>query len=201
MGLIKAGSKDKPAEVSQPEGDPLDRLENGDAAERRHAAHQLASRPTDLCVRLGRESDASVREVILTALVRGASPDAVFGLLPFLESEDAALRNAVIETLQQMPADLVMPYVGALLAHEDSDVRIFTVQLVARLPHPERMARLIAVLDREPHVNVCLAAVEGVAEAGRPEALPALERLKTRFPDDPVVAFSVDAARRRFAAG
>ncbi|WP_431862163.1 HEAT repeat domain-containing protein [Azospirillum sp.] len=203
MGLIKA-KKDSAAAAPPPSGDPLELLESRDPADRRRAAHQLASRPgaaAPLCARLAREDDLSVREAILTALLRGHPPDAVPGLLPFLESEDAGLRNAAIETLQQMPPDLVLPHVGALLAHEDSDVRIFTVQLVAKLPHPERLERLTAVLDHEPHVNVCLAAVEGVVEVGRPEALPALDRLKARFPDDPVVAFSVDAAHRRFAQG
>lgn len=201
MGLIKAGSKDRPADAPQPEGDPLAMIEAGDAGQRRRAAQRLGGRPDVLCARLGREGDAGVREAILTALVRGGSADAVPGLLPFLENEDAALRNAVIETLQQMPAGHVLPHAQPLLGHEDSDVRIFTVQLVAKLPDPKRIALLTAVLDHEPHVNVCLAAVEGLAEAGRPEALPALERLKARFPDDPVVAFSVDAARRRFAEG
>ncbi len=203
MGLIKA-RKDPAADTPPASGDPLVLLDAADPADRRRAAHQLASRPgiaATLCARLAREDDLSVREAILTALVRGGAPEAAAGLLPFLESEDAGLRNAAIETLQQMPPDHVMPHVEALLAHEDSDVRIFTVQLVGKLPHPERMARLTAVLEREPHVNVCLAAVEGVVEAGRPDALPALDRLKERFPDDPVVAFSVDAAHRRFARG
>jgi len=202
MGLIKA-RKDT-SEAPPPSGDPLVLLESRDPADRRRAAQLLAARPNaaaPLCRRLAHEDDLSVRESILTALVRGHAPEAVPGLLPFLESEDAGLRNAVIETVQQMPPDLVLPHVDALLTHEDSDVRIFTVQLVAKLPHPERMARLTAVLEREPHVNVCLAAVEGVVEVGRPDALPALDRLKERFPDDPVVAFSVDAAHRRFAQG
>ncbi|WP_448190801.1 HEAT repeat domain-containing protein [Azospirillum sp. sgz301742] len=202
MGLIKA--KKDPAADAPSSGDPLVLIDSADPADRRRAAHQLSSRPSAaamLCARLAHEDDLSVREAILTALVRGGAPEAVSGLLPFLESEDAGLRNAVIETVQQMPADLVMPHMDALLAHEDSDVRIFTVQLVAKLPHPERIARLTAVLEREPHVNVCLAAVEGVVEAGRPDALPALDRLKERFPDDPVVAFSVEAAHRRFAQG
>lgn len=203
MGLIKA-RKDPAADTPAPSGDPLVLLDSTDPADRRQAAHQLALRPSaaaTLCARLAHEDDLSVREAILTALVRSGAPQAVPGLLPFLQSEDAGLRNAVIETLQQMPPDLVIPHVDGLLAHEDSDVRIFTVQLVAKLPHPERMDRLVAVLEREPHVNVCLAAVEGVVEVGRPDALPALDRLRQRFPDDPVVGFSVDAAHRRFARG
>ena len=203
MGLIKA-RKDSAADMPPPSGDPLVLLDSADPADRRQAAHQLALRPSaaaTLCARLAHEDDLSVREAILTALVRGGAAEAVPALLPFLESEDAGLRNAVIETVQQMPPDLVMAHVDALLAHEDSDMRIFTVQLVAKLPHPERMERLVAVLENEPHVNVCLAAVEGVVEVGRPDALPALDRLKERFPDDPVVAFSVEAAHRRFAQG
>ncbi|HEY0835948.1 MAG TPA: HEAT repeat domain-containing protein, partial [Azospirillum sp.] len=155
----------------------------------------------DLCGRLARETDASVREAILTALVRIGSAEAVAGLLPYLASEDAALRNGVVETVQQMPPDAVAPQVEAFLDNPDSDVRIFTVQLAARVAHPRRIDWLSRVVERDSHVNVCLAALEGLVEIGRPDVLPILERLRARFPDDPVVAFSVDAARRRFQAG
>lgn len=201
MGLIKA-RKDQPAPASS--AGPPARLDAEDPAERRRAAHRMASRPeavADLCARLAIEPDLSVREAILTSLVRGSVPEAVPALLPYLESEDAALRNAVIETVRAMPPAHVLPHIEAYLTHEDSDVRIFAVQLLAGLPYPGRIDRLTAVLEGEPHVNVCLAALDGLAELGRPEVLPSFDRLRTRFPDDPVVAFSVDAAHRRFAQG
>ena len=53
-------------------------------------------------------------------------------------------------------------------------------------------------MERDADVNVCLAAVEALAEAGSPEALSSLETLARRFPDDAFVAFAVDAARSSF---
>ena len=53
-------------------------------------------------------------------------------------------------------------------------------------------------MERDADVNVCLAAVEALAEAGSPEALSSLETLDRRFPDDAFVAFAVDAARSSF---
>ena len=201
MGLIKA-KKDQPAEA--PAAEAPARLDAADPAERRRAAHRMTSRAdavAELCARLAVEADPSVREAILTALARGGSPESVPGLLPYLESEDAALRNAVIETVREMPPDHVLPHLEPYLTHADSDVRIFAVQLLSGLPYPGRIERLTAVVEGEPHVNVCLAALDGLVEAGRPDVLPALDRLRARFPDDPVVGFSVDAARRRFAQG
>jgi len=200
MPLIKSTPTPPPA----PEPARPPRLDDDAPAARRRAAQALAGQPDAapaLCGRLAHETDASVREAILTALVRIGTADAAAGLFPYLASEDAALRNAVIETVQQMPPDTVAPHVEAFLDNPDSDVRIFTVQLAARLAHPSRIDWLARAVEHDPHVNVCLAALEGLVETGRPDVLPILERLRDRFPDDPVVAFSVDAARRRFQAG
>lgn len=201
MALVKPR---KPAEPRAAEGggDPLLRLDDADPAQRRGAAHALGGRAdavAALAGRLAREADASVREALLTALVRTGNAEAARSLTPLLASEDVGLRNGVIESLQQMPAAVVMPEVAPLLQSEDSDLRIFATQLVGRLPHPERLPLLTGVLERDPQVNVCLAAVEALMEIGRPDALPSLERLAVRFPDDPFVAFSVDAARRLFS--
>ncbi|HYH20343.1 MAG TPA: HEAT repeat domain-containing protein [Azospirillum sp.] len=200
MPLIKSSTPTPPS----PPADTPPRLDDPAPAARRRAAHALADHPDAapaLCARLAHETDAAVREAILTVLVRIGSAEAAAGLFPYLASEDTALRNAVIETLQQMPPDAAAPHVEAFLDNPDSDVRIFTVQLAARLAHPRRIDWLSRAIERDSHVNVCLAALEGLVEIGRPDVLPILERLRARFPDDPVVAFSVDAARRRFQAG
>ncbi|MFC5359276.1 HEAT repeat domain-containing protein [Azospirillum himalayense] len=203
MALVKARKIDgaKPAGATEG-GDPLAWLEDGDPARRRQAAHTLGERPDAvpaLSARLLREEDLSVRETLLTALVRTGTAEAAAALTPHLASEDVGLRNGVIESLQQMPAAVVMPEVAPLLRATDSDLRIFAAQLVGKLPHPDRLGLLAGVIDRDPHVNVCLSAVEALMESGDPAALPVVERLGARFPDDPFVAFSVDAARRLFS--
>ncbi|OYD81540.1 HEAT repeat domain-containing protein [Azospirillum brasilense] len=203
MALVKARKIDGATPAAAAEGgDPLAWLEDADPAQRRRAAHVLGERPDAvpaLSARLAREEDPSVRETLLTALVRTGTAEAAAALVPHLASEDVGLRNGVIESLQQMPAAVVMPEVAPLLTAADSDLRIFAAQLIGKLPHPDRLDLLAGVIDHDPHVNVCLSAVEALMESGDPAALPVVERLGARFPDDSFVAFSVDAARRLFS--
>ncbi|CAO3410802.1 HEAT repeat domain-containing protein [Azospirillum largimobile] len=216
MGLVrkKAGAAPSgpaaPAAQVDPQIDPLAALEDADASVRRDAAHGLGhpfggaaprGAVAALARRLEAEGDAGVREAILTALARIATDEAAAALVPLLDREDAALRNAALESLQQMPAEVAAPALLPLLGHADPDLRIFAVQGLGGLVHPGRADWLAAVMERDADVNVGLAAVEALAEAGSPEALSSLETLARRFPDDPFVAFAVDAARSSFNGG
>ncbi|PWC90345.1 armadillo helical protein [Azospirillum sp. TSH100] len=181
-------------------------LEDADIAMRRDVAHALGHAPSPgaeaaLARRLQAEGDAGVRESILTALARIATSDAAAALVPFLDREDAALRNAALESLQQMPAEVAAPALLPLLDHGDADLRIFAVQGLGSLLHASRADWLARVMERDADVNVCLAAVEALAEAGSPEALSSLETLARRFPEDAFVAFAVDTARSSFRGG
>ncbi len=172
-------------------------------SQRRQAARSLAAHPqaaADLCARLGAEPAASVRSVILTSLIAMPSDTVVRFLLPYLRSEDAALRNAVIETLQRMP-EMLGPHIRSLLEDNDSDVRIFAVNVLAALAHAQAPRWLEVVLRCDPHVNVCAAAVDGLAEMGDRASRPALAALPARFPDEPFIAFAVQAALARIGAG
>lgn len=209
MALVKARKTGAAVPAAAADGgDWLALLNDADPAQRRRAAHALGApasvgeRPDAvpaLSARLAGEEDPSVREALLTALVRAGTGQAAEALVPYLANEDVGLRNGVIESLQQMPAAVVMPEIAPLLEAADSDLRIFAAQLVGKLSHPDRLGLLAGVIDRDPHVNVCLSAVEALMESGDPAALPVVERLGARFPDDPFVAFSVDAARRLFS--
>jgi HEAT repeat protein len=174
-------------------------LASADVATRRRAAHalaEIADAAPVLCAHLANERSLSVRSSILTGLIIHKSPAVVEGLLPLLRSEDANLRNGAIEALQQMP-DEVAPRVEAMLADPDSDVRIFAVDVLAALPHPMVPEWLRRVVTGDPHVNVCAAALDALAEVGEPDAIPALETLAERFPDVAFIKFAVDAAVRR----
>jgi HEAT repeat protein len=149
-----------------------------------------------ICVHLANERSLSVRSIILTGLIVHKSPGVVRGLLPLLGSEDANLRNGAIEALQQMPDD-VAPHVEAMLGDPDSDVRIFAVDVLSALAHPMVPEWLRRVVTLDPHVNVCAAALDALAEAGQPEVIPALEELANRFADVAFIRFAVDAAIRR----
>ena len=204
MPLVRSADRaaTEPAPPSVPVSSLSELLEALHAPEsglRRAAAHDLGDHPEaipTLCARLGDEPALSVRCVILTALIRLQSPAVVSGLLPYLRSEDAGLRNAVIEALQDMPG-AVAPFMEDLLHDADSDVRILAVQIVSALAHaqaPEWLARVIA---SDQHVNVCAAAVDCLAEVGDPAAIPSLLALPGRFPGEPFIAFAVAVAIRR----
>jgi HEAT repeat protein len=165
---------------------------------RRWAALDLAAFPdaaSTLCARLEAETETAVREALLTALIEIGGPTVVEGLTPLLRSEDAALRNLAIEALQQLP-EAVSPHMEAMLRDADPDYRIFAVNVLGNLRHPQAPLWLQTVVERDADFNVCAAAVEVLAEVGGPEAIPALQALSGRF-DEPFMRFCVQAAVRR----
>jgi hypothetical protein len=177
----------------------LEALRVPDARLRRAAARDLASHPEAipaLCARLGIEPAPSVRCVILTTLIGMQSRETVAGLLPYLRSEDVAVRSAVIEALQEMP-EAVAPFMEDLLNDADSHVRILAVQVVSALPHAAVPHWLMQVIASDRHVNVCAAAVDCLVEVGDVAVIPMLEVLPARFPGEPFIAFAVATAIRR----
>jgi HEAT repeat protein len=178
-------------------------LDSPDATARRWSARDLTLLPgasTPLLKRLQEETDVSVRAVILTALIRIADPAAITGLVECLSSEDANLRNEAIEAMKALPVK-VAPIIQGLLVDKDPDVRIFAINILESLRHPDVEAWLIAVIEHEPMVNVCGTAVDLLSEVGTSASHDALERLKARFPAEPYIQFAADLALKRIAPG
>ncbi len=200
----------RPAPVSSPDcrrGLELDvdaltaQLADPAASVRRWAARDLAQFPEAaeaLVARLRIETDLAVREVILTTLTRLGNAIAVAGLLHCLRSEDARLRNDAIEAMKALP-DAVAPIMGELLLDDDPDVRIFAVNILESLRHPRVERWLIEVIEKDPQVNVCGAAVDLLTEVGTPAAHPALLGLRRRFPQEPYIQFAAELALKRTA--
>jgi len=179
----------------------LAQLGDPDPAARRWAARDLRDFPEAACAlveRLKVEPEGSVREVILTTLSRLGDPAAIAGLVDCLRSDDAAVRNEVVEAMKQLP-DEVAPIIRQLLSDPDSDVRIFTVNILESLRHPGVEAWLIEVIENDPHLNVCATAVDLLGEVGSAAAREPLSRLKARFGDDPYIQFAADLALKRIA--
>jgi HEAT repeat protein len=176
-------------------------LDDPDPAIRRWAARDLAMYPGAVAVLLAHlavERDLSVREVMLTTLVRLNDPAAVAYLVGFLRSEDAALRNEAVETLKELP-DHVAAIIRELLSDKSPDVRIFGVNVLESLRHPDVEKWLVETIEIDPHVNVCATAVDLLAEVGTEHSRQPLERLKKRFPNVPYLAFAIDIASSRIA--
>ena len=174
-------------------------LDNSNPTARRWAARDLTDCPdasTALIDRLQREDDVSVREVILTTLTALGDETAVAGLVNCLKSEDAALRNEAIEAMKQLP-DEVAPIMRDLLSDANPDVRIFAVNILESLRHPEVESWLVGVIESDPQLNVCTTAVDLLGEVGSAAAREPLLHLKARFADEPYIQFATDLALKR----
>ena len=177
----------------------IDQLDDADPSIRRWAARDLLAYPAStgaLVARLKREDDRSVREFILTSLTRLGDDIAVAGLVEWLRSEDAVMRNEAIEAMKALP-DEVAPIMGSLLADVDPDVRIMAVNVLESLRHPHVEEWLIDVIDNDSVINVCGTAVDLLGEVGSPAARASLLRLRERFSDEPYIQFATDLALKR----
>jgi HEAT repeat protein len=180
-------------------------LESADPPVRRYAARELLRFPgagTILLNRFKREPENAVREAILTSLIRLDEPSVTKELAECLRSEDTTLRNEAIEALRELassgdPSNSISPVVASLLVDSDPDVRIFAVNILESMRHPEVERWLIEVIERDPHVNVCATAVDLLCEVGTQAACEPLLRLRERFPSEAYVQFAADLALRR----
>jgi HEAT repeat protein len=203
MALIKripAERAEHPARKQERDCSSLERkLADPSPEVRRWAARDLVDCPDSaaaLVERLGLEADISVREVVLTTLTRLGNSVAVAGLVQSMRSEDAALRNEAIEAMKQLP-DAVAPIMRNLLNDESSDLRIFAVNILESLKHPDVELWLREVIENDAHVNVCATAVDLLGEVGSQDALVSLQQLKLRFAAEPYIQFAADLAIKR----
>lgn len=203
MAFIKPKSSQTiPTDERQRERDIdglIEQLNDPDPGQRRWAARDLAvngSAVPMLIARLAFERESMVREALLMSLTEIGTPEAVSGLVTCLRSEDPALRNDAIEAMKSLP-DAVAPIMAGLLVDRDPDVRIFAVNILESLCHPEVEGWLIDVISRDGHVNVCATAVDLLGEVGTDAALAPLEGVKARFADEPYIGFAADVALKR----
>jgi len=174
-------------------------LESSDVSVRRWCARDLATMENSTGVLLSaleNEAEHVVFEAILDALESIGSDEVVLGLISMLRSEDAARRNGVIEALQSMP-DMVALHIIELLNDTDSDVRIFAIDILQVLAHPDTPKWLLSVLKDETHINVVSTAVDRLAEVGTPDMINDIKALKERYPNEAYLHFAIDTAVTR----
>jgi HEAT repeat protein len=201
MPLIRTRteSQDQVAEVVPIDAASLRRdLESPDGDRRRNAV-RLAARRGEAALIAGHlavESDPGIRETMLTSLVRIGGRDAIRALVQLLGTDQTSLRGALIETLQNM-GDAIVPDIEELLHDDNADLRIYAVNTLLSLRSPRVPDIALKVIETDPHVNVCAAAVDVLMETGRPDMADALNAVANRFPDHPFLAFAVRAAIKR----
>jgi HEAT repeat protein len=209
MALIKKPLSSPPSAGAEMRVDQLaEELAHDDPARRKSAVQHFAAQhfaaqhpaaQSDATELLGRrlaiEANGTVRAAILTALIKINSASAAAVLIPYLRSEDVALRNDVITALQQMP-EPIAPFIPELLRDDDHDIRIFAVNIISLLRHAQAPEWLLGVIQTDPQVNVCCTAIDALAEIGTPEMLPSIRNAAQRF-DNSYIRFAADVAIRR----
>jgi HEAT repeat protein len=201
MPLIRKGPGKDPS--SQPKTDATTMLATGNEDERWKAARQLALAPENaplLGEALAREQSARVREALFTALAYIGTEDAAKIVLPYLQQADAAVRTQSLDALCAMP-HAVLPYIPALLSSGDPDIRLLACEIVRHMPAATATEILSQLLEGEADANVCAAAVEVLAEAGQPAALPVLAACARRFASVDFLVFAIDTAANRIRGG
>jgi len=203
MALIKKKKQHTEVVEHRDNGRSFDELAaqlfDEDATVRRWSARDIASfdgAAKALFTTLEKENQPSVIEAIFTSLELIGTDEVVQGLMPLLRSEDAAERNNVIEVLQTMP-DIVALYIVELLNDRDSDVRIFAVDILQVLAHPDTPKWLMSVLKDETHINVLATAVDRLAEVGTEDMIDEIMSLKERFQNEYYLHFAIDTAISR----
>jgi HEAT repeat protein len=179
------------------------RLRAADPAVRRAAAQALAHAPDavpGLLAALDAETDRPARSAMLGALAAIGSEDAVAGLADCLRSEDAWLRNAAIDRLRGLPAQ-VAPVLAHLIVDPDRDVRILAIGILDALRHPRVEEWLLQLIEGDADRNVCGAALDLLANVATPAADGPVERLIARFAGEPYIEFAGRLVLSRIARG
>jgi HEAT repeat protein len=167
-------------------------LQSPHAASRRAAVQVLAGQPEAtgaLVAALRAERERSVLTVLLAALGASGDEEAIAALADCLRSEDAWLRNAAIDVLRELPAQ-VAPALAPLLADWDRDVRILAVGILDTLRHERAEQWLLQLIEADQDLNVCGAALEVLATIATPAANAPVRRMLARWGDEPYLAFA-----------
>lgn len=186
--------------TAPPPPPPGSSLTSADAGERWNAARTM-TRAEDVAAlgkALAQETDVAVREAILTSLSQIATPESAGVILPGVRADDANVRRGALDALIAMP-QAALPYLPGLLMDSDADVRILSCEIVRALPSIEATRLLTPVIQSDPVVNVCISAVDVLAEIGAEQVLPALAALERRFPGEDFLHFAIAAARERIS--
>lgn len=208
MALIKQPQLAATASTGPTEGELIQLL---DSAAENDCFHALINAPTlsssgrqALLQRLADSHEARFQVLALNRLIDGLTEAELEVLLELLGSDDAALRNQVIDALAQVRDHHIeaalLQALEMRLNHEDADQRILSINLLAHWNAPQALQRLAEHLSEETHLNVAMTIVEVLVSAEATQHWPAIESLAQRFADEPFVRFTLQSARRRLAA-
>lgn len=211
MGLVKtsevnvASSTSKAAQHGESIGysDLIAQVESGESATRRKAIRMLRNHPRCLAeiIELAKqETDKNVIESIFDTLLSIANceskvQEVVLGVVDLMFSRDTQTRNQAIVFLSDFPAQVAL-HIPDLLSHENRDIRLYTLDIIRGLAHPDVPHWLASVVDHEEDANVLVSAIDRAAEGGCVELLGNIKAAALRT-DNPMVQFAVVMATTR----
>lgn len=172
---------------------------SAEVAQRRHSiwcARPCPETTHVLLQHLAVEKDVRVLELLFLALSRADGEEVVPALLELLSSEDVLSRNRALEVLADF-GEQVSKAMQQHLQTADVDKRIFLVNLMGELKHPQVAQWIQDILLRDPHINVVAAALEVAAEVGDAQTVAAIDVAVQRFADDAFIGFAAEIARQR----
>jgi HEAT repeat protein len=199
VGLVRRNAPPPEETAAPPSTDTLmSQLDDPDPNCRREAAlglEGIGEAVPALLDRIATETEPAARDAMMTTLAAHDTAAVAEGLAVHLATDDAGLRTAAAEALATMPAS-VPAIVPRLLADPDHDVRVMTAMVLADLPHPESQTWLARMIAEDEHPNVVTAAIDALLPSLGPEHHDLLRAAVQRFPDDPFLRFTVEAAVR-----
>lgn len=121
------------------------------------------------------EKSYFVREVIVKNLSQLEDQGLVQKLLPLLRSDDAFIRNAVIDIVS-VKRDEVVAYLEPLMEDRDKDVRKFALDILFQL-NTEEVAPYMACFLNDEDINIVITAVEYLGKLEAREQAGAVNRV------------------------
>lgn len=169
----------------------LDALQSGDNEDARSAAFaagdaQLEEAVPLLCVRIKSEN-IGVQEAAEYALRKIRGPKTISAILPLLASDEAPVRNVVMDILREIGVDgieIMQPY----LRGEDADLRIFIADILGYCRSFQSAMLLGDALLKDPEVNVRYQAAVSLGNLAFPESV---NSLRQAMHDEEWVQFAV----------
>ncbi|KNY26289.1 HEAT repeat domain-containing protein [Pseudobacteroides cellulosolvens] len=125
-----------------------------------------------LLSKLKNEKNRYNQEVLIEKISFFKSEQSVRQIIPLLRSEDAYLRNAAIEILQNIGQESVN-ILGEVLKDEDKNIRKFALDILKQIPTEESSSLVLEAL-RDTDSNVIQTAVEVLGIHRYKKALPVL---------------------------
>ena len=116
-------------------------------------------------------------------------------MFKLLKSDNAYLRNAIIEFLKQYGNE-AKAFLEELMDSEDRDIRIFAINILGDIRFEDSLDMLRRFILKEKDINALVTAIDYLGEIGDESDIQLLKALKNEI-NDSYVHFAIDLAIKR----